>query len=336
MTNVFLILALIGVTAAILIGAIFLFTGSIQKTEEQLTEKEITEKDIGTITPENTIKIKGIGFKKGAWAEYKIEGYSIIIQGKSETQVTGKLLVKLISLPIDGKEYVGIELDGKEGSGVEGYSFATLFNLQTNESIYLIKAVRNPTVCLKQLPPTAGGLPYEEFSTKNLENEYIVKTSEWNFLGKETITLESGKRIEVYKFRRETTFEGNRIVNDLWLSGEVPTYLVMDSETIGDNRRLINLTDFGMDGGLPNFTDNDLKACSGETSEIPGLPPEAMKMYCQLDEDCACGVDRETGKCAIGNKRFIDTSRQCPDFCSGIAGNLRIKCINNICMAIPI
>ncbi|MEM5843153.1 MAG: hypothetical protein QXL97_00350 [Candidatus Aenigmatarchaeota archaeon] len=110
----------------------------------------------------------------------------------------------------------------------------------------------------------------------------------------------------------------------------------MDSETIGDNRRLINLTDFGMDGGLPNFTDNDLKACSGETSEIPGLPPEAMKMYCQLDEDCACGVDRETGKCAIGNKRFIDTSRQCPDFCSGIAGNLRIKCINNICMAIPI
>ncbi|MEM5813190.1 MAG: hypothetical protein QXU71_02425 [Candidatus Aenigmatarchaeota archaeon] len=289
-----------------------------------------------SITPENILKIKGIGFKKEAWAEYKIEGYGIEIEGKSRTEKIGKLLVKLVSLPIEGKEYIGIELDGKEGSGIEGYSFARLFNPQTNESIYLIKSTGSPTVCLKQLPPTAGGLPYEEFSTKNLENEYIVETSEWNFLGKENITLESGKRIEVYKFRRETTFEGNRIVNDLWLSGEVPTYLVMNSEIIGNKRRLINLTNFGMDGGLPNFSDNDLKACSEGVPEISGLPKEAAKMYCQTDEDCACGVDKETGKCAIGNKRYIDTSRQCPDFCTGIAGHLGIKCVNNICMAMPI
>jgi len=58
-------------------------------------------------------------------------------------------------------------------------------------------------------------------------------------------------------------------------------------------------------------------------------------MYYQTDEDCACGIDKETGKCAIGNKRYIDTSVQCPDFCTGFAGNLRINCINNICMAVP-
>ncbi|MEM5881792.1 MAG: hypothetical protein QXR71_04410 [Candidatus Aenigmatarchaeota archaeon] len=324
------IFILIGIIALIvIIGLVFLFRSSTPKSEKYPLEE-------GSITPENILKIKGIGFKKEAWAEYKIEGYGIIIEGESRTEKIGKLLVKLISLPIEGKEYIGIELDGKEGSGIEGYSFATLFNPQTNESIYLMKAVRRPTVCLKQLPSTVGGLPYEEFSTKNLENEYTVKTSEWSFIGKENITLESGKKIEVYKFRRETAFEGNKIVNDLWLSGEVPTYLVLNSETIGDKRRVANLTNFGMDGGLPNFNNEDLKACSEGIPEIPGLPKEAVKLYCQTDEDCACGVDKETGKCAVGNKRYIDTSIQCPDFCTGIAGNLRIKCVNNVCMAVPV
>ncbi|GBD34277.1 hypothetical protein HRbin34_00607 [bacterium HR34] len=94
-----------------------------------------------------------------------------------------------------------------------------------------------------------------------------------------------------------------------------------------------------MDGGLPNFTDEDLKACE---SGIPGLPgglpgiPQVpssgvSKLFCQSDADCACGVDKETGKCAFGNKNFIDTSKQCPDFCSGITGQFIIKCVNNIC-----
>jgi len=57
-----------------------------------------------------------------------------------------------------------------------------------------------------------------------------------------------------------------------------------------------------------------------------------MKTICETDEDCACGKDIETGECFFGNKKFVDTSQQCPDYCTGIAGNLVIKCVNNACV----
>ena len=58
----------------------------------------------------------------------------------------------------------------------------------------------------------------------------------------------------------------------------------------------------------------------------------AMSQFnCRVDTDCACGKDTETGACFYGNKQFVDASQQCPDFCSGIAGNLEIKCINLVC-----
>lgn len=58
---------------------------------------------------------------------------------------------------------------------------------------------------------------------------------------------------------------------------------------------------------------------------------------CADDSDCACGgVDRNTGRCFLGNieyqKRYVDMSRQCPDFCSGIAGNLVTRCVDSKCM----
>ncbi len=52
---------------------------------------------------------------------------------------------------------------------------------------------------------------------------------------------------------------------------------------------------------------------------------------CSSDDDCACGKNINTGDCFYGNKNFVDTKQQCPDFCSGIAGNLVIKCVNNKC-----
>jgi hypothetical protein len=55
------------------------------------------------------------------------------------------------------------------------------------------------------------------------------------------------------------------------------------------------------------------------------------EIYCRMDEDCACGVHNETRNCFYGNKNYVDTSQQCPDFCTGIAGNLVIKCVNNRC-----
>jgi len=60
----------------------------------------------------------------------------------------------------------------------------------------------------------------------------------------------------------------------------------------------------------------------------------ANTTFCNNDVDCACGTNIETGKCFYGNIRYVDISKQCPDFCTGIAGNLKIKCINNECKQI--
>lgn len=58
--------------------------------------------------------------------------------------------------------------------------------------------------------------------------------------------------------------------------------------------------------------------------------------YCASDRDCACGVHIRTGECFYGNRNFVDTSRQCPDFCNGIAANLAIRCVDNKCVQVNI
>jgi len=58
---------------------------------------------------------------------------------------------------------------------------------------------------------------------------------------------------------------------------------------------------------------------------------ETSERYCIKDEDCSCGVHITTRNCFYGNKRYVDPSQQCPDFCTGIAGHLTIKCIKNEC-----
>lgn len=57
---------------------------------------------------------------------------------------------------------------------------------------------------------------------------------------------------------------------------------------------------------------------------------------CNSDSDCACGVHIKTGACFYGNKNFVDTSKQCPDFCTGIGGNLEIKCVEGECKQVNI
>lgn len=66
----------------------------------------------------------------------------------------------------------------------------------------------------------------------------------------------------------------------------------------------------------------------------------AAPSWCQVDSDCVCGgIDKNTGECFVGNlayqKEFVDMSRDCPDFCTGIAGHLETKCVNNVCQNVP-
>jgi hypothetical protein len=59
------------------------------------------------------------------------------------------------------------------------------------------------------------------------------------------------------------------------------------------------------------------------------------RVYCKLDSDCICGGKDENGACFVGNiefyNQYVNKTESCPDFCTGIAGNLQTKCINNSC-----
>ncbi len=73
-----------------------------------------------------------------------------------------------------------------------------------------------------------------------------------------------------------------------------------------------------------NIFDGVDKECKGSICIID-------KLSCNKDLDCSCGRDTETNDCAYGNKKYINKSEQCPDFCNGITNNLEVKCIDNKC-----
>ena len=59
--------------------------------------------------------------------------------------------------------------------------------------------------------------------------------------------------------------------------------------------------------------------------------------FCEKDSDCVCGgKDIIASGCFFGNVQYyekcVDKTKECPDFCGGITGNLQIKCENNKCV----
>ncbi len=66
------------------------------------------------------------------------------------------------------------------------------------------------------------------------------------------------------------------------------------------------------------------------------VPKESSKDFCSADAECVCGgIDKETNDCFVGNKQYadknVDMSRDCPDFCTGIANMFETKCVSNKC-----
>ena len=55
---------------------------------------------------------------------------------------------------------------------------------------------------------------------------------------------------------------------------------------------------------------------------------------CEVDSDCACGRHAQSGECFFGNKDFVDVGQQCPDFCTGIDGKMKIYCEEYSCRQI--
>jgi len=325
-----LIIILVVALVIVVGGLIFLKKGtqvSQVKTESAPKTPIETQKEL-------VRKIKGIGFKEGAWAEYKIKG-----------GVEGKLTVKMFSFDIEGKKIKGFEMTHPEmGSHVNFWDDAGKF----------YQGIIYPKMGLM----CAGGeidkgksfgAGQFEFKKSNLEEEYEVDET-LEFVGKDKFKTESGKEIEILKFKRKIQTgmeyeEGKEFVveTEFWFSPQVPTYFVYGKDVEGGKLLFEGtLVDFGLEGAKISVSKRDIENCiKGESfPQIPGMPkiPELPKFplkedkrYCQTDTDCACGVDKETKECAIGNKKYIDTSKECPDFCGGIAGHLKLVCKENQC-----
>ncbi len=57
---------------------------------------------------------------------------------------------------------------------------------------------------------------------------------------------------------------------------------------------------------------------------------------CLTSSDCACGISIRTGECFYGNRKYVNESVQCPDFCTGIGGHLRLACIQGECRMVRV
>ena len=60
------------------------------------------------------------------------------------------------------------------------------------------------------------------------------------------------------------------------------------------------------------------------------------KDHCEIDSDCICGGKDPDGGCFLGNKdyynKYVDKSEDCPGFCTGVAGNIVVRCIDSKCV----
>lgn len=71
----------------------------------------------------------------------------------------------------------------------------------------------------------------------------------------------------------------------------------------------------------------------------PGAPgpltcDPADMLKCRIDADCACGSNLATGACAVGTAACIDTTKQCPDYCTGIDGRMSVRCQTGQCIQV--
>lgn len=78
-------------------------------------------------------------------------------------------------------------------------------------------------------------------------------------------------------------------------------------------------------------TDAQSKCFNGECIVPRCTISSQSKVDCKIDSDCACGVKKGTDECFVGNKDYVDTANQCPDFCTGFGGDLIIRCVENKC-----
>jgi len=335
------LLAFIVILTTLIIVIAFIgleLTGKLQTTTPS-TATTAREQTTTTTSGEQPTfrRIQGLGFKAGAWAVYNVTGYE-----KKEDQLTvgigihGTVSVKMFYFDVAGKGIRGLEMTLGNGT--------TLILFWDEEGRYYSGILYPPGFCVGLTGEVVFGAGYLTYKKENLKEEYVVE-DRLEFVGRGMFKTVSGREVEVLMFKAVThtgmEYEKGKeyiIEEEYWFSPQVPTYFVYGKRVEAGVLHFEGLLlDFGLEGAQLKVTQRDIENCIKgvfpiNITEITQTPSLVNKLYCEKDEDCACGVDKETGQCAIGNKKYIDITRQCPDFCTGIGGYLKIVCKNNTCM----
>jgi hypothetical protein len=136
------------------------------------------------------------------------------------------------------------------------------------------------------------------------------------------------------RFRHYFIFKENNICSSIQLAQDDAQYLkdVNCSLTTDEGVTFLNLDN----EKYYVISQSDSMIVLQKINTTPVVVDDNGEKYCSKDSDCACGVNIKTKSCFAGNKKYVDITKQCPDFCSGIVGNLTTKCVNNLCKQITI
>ncbi len=133
------------------------------------------------------------------------------------------------------------------------------------------------------------------------------------------LTLEGGFKLKgTVSHAPESAFQENYYGG--WSNTDVQRSLYMDNYLYTLSQKAVKINDL-----------NTMQELAAIALQKPPAPNFDAETYCEEDADCACGVHWQTEDCFVGNQNYVDTETQCPDFCTGIAGNLETKCVQNKC-----
>lgn len=201
-----------------------------------------------TATSVSPSKLTGLGFKPGSWSTYAMES--------TGTPVSGDMTYKGVDVSFGGKTYSGMEVSMKQ-MGVEApvlMLWESGKDFSSSLAWYAIKA-QGIVMC-------SGGDTSQAKGTTAPPTEYDIKPDTVS-LGTGTYTTDSGKTVNVQKFRVRSTATGVTGDVEQWVSEEVPFLMVktMTSTTSGGQTVDVNLRlkDFGLSDATSAFTSKELE-----------------------------------------------------------------------------
>lgn len=218
-----------------------------------------------TSTATSTVpsKITGLGFRPGSWSTYTMES--------TGTPVSGDITYKDVEVSFGGKNYQGMEILTNQ-AGVEApvlMLWESGKDFSSSLAWYAIKA-QGIVMCF-------GGDTSQAKETTAPPTEYDVKP-DTVFLGAGTYTTDSGKTVNVQKYRVKSTATGATGEVEEWVSEEVPFLMVktQTSTTSGGQTMQINLNlkDFGLSGAASSFTSKELEDNCKAGGGVPGMGGE--------------------------------------------------------------